>query len=222
MQSFAEQYRPATLADYLGNPKAVAAARFWLERGLGGLAFWISGASGVGKTTLAKILAAQVAAPLAIEEYDSADQLDAGELRRIGRDMYFYGPHPGGRVYIVNEAHGLSKASVRGLLGLLERLPAHVTFIFTTTRQGEAQLFDGIDGRPLVDRCKQIPLSSQGLAPIFAARLVDVGQREGFTVPLAKAREVISDGNNSLRAGLDWLGTPQSMAYLTAATEAAA
>ena len=39
MRSFAEQYRPATLADFLGNPKAVQAAEFYLRRGLGGLAF---------------------------------------------------------------------------------------------------------------------------------------------------------------------------------------
>lgn len=222
MSSFAEQYRPTSLADFLGNPKTVQAARFWINRGLGGLVFWISGASGIGKTTLARILARAAADPLAIEEYDSADALTAAELTRIGQDMYYRGPGPGGRVYIVNEAHGLRAPIVRGLLGLLERLPSHVTFIFTTTRAGEDMLFDGIDGGPLVDRCKRLPLSSEGLAPLFAQRLVEVARREGFAVPLSKARDVVKDSHNSLRAALDWLGTPQSMSYLAAADNAAA
>jgi len=72
-------------------------------------------------------------------------------------------------------------------------------------------LFEDIDGRPLVDRCKSIFLTSQALCEPFARRLVEVA-----------AREVVSDGNNSLRAALDWLGTPQSMTYLTPNAEAAA
>jgi replication-associated recombination protein RarA len=216
MQAISDTYRPATLAEFVGNAKAVAAARWHIARGLGGKAFWISGASGIGKTTLARILASAVADELAIEEYDSADQITQPVFDSIARGLYCYGPGAkAGRVVIVNEAHGLAPRIVRQFLGLLERLPKHATLIFTTTNQGEHLLFEDIDGQPLVDRCQRIPLSSQGLSVPFATRFIEIAAAEGFTVPASKARELLSDGKSSLRAALAWLGSPQSMEYLT-------
>ncbi len=222
MPSFAEQYRPTTLADFVGNATAVDTARYWLARGLGGLAFWISGVSGVGKTTLARILAATVATSIAIQEYDSADQLTTKELDRIRATMTCRGMGRGGRVYIVNEAHGLKKSALRQLLGILEPIPPHVTWIFTTTAQGQANLIDGIDGQPLIDRCKAIPLTTVDVEDPFVTRLLAVATAHGFTVPPDRAAELLRRGRYSLRAALDWLGTPASMPYLNTAAIAAA
>ena len=75
----------------------------------------------------------------------------------------------GGKCFIINEAHGLRKASIRRLLGLLERLPDYVAVVFTTTKQGESKLFDdNIDASPLLSRCINISLTSQGLAKAFS------------------------------------------------------
>ncbi len=56
-----EQHRPKTLDAVLGQGKAVKTIERLLERGIGGRALWISGASGTGKTTLARIIADHIA-----------------------------------------------------------------------------------------------------------------------------------------------------------------
>ena len=64
-----EKYRPANFADVIGQPKAVASLQGLAARsGFGGRAIWLSGASGTGKTTLARIIAATVADGWAVTE----------------------------------------------------------------------------------------------------------------------------------------------------------
>lgn len=164
-----EQHRPKTLDAVLGQPKAVKTIKRLLERGMGGRALWISGASGTGKTTLARIIAGSIADDIYVQEFDSADNVTTAILDDIDRTMQLYSWGKGGRAYIVNEAHGLRKPVIRRLLGLLERIPDHVVFIFTTTKEGESGLFDDqIDASPLLSRCIKIELTNQGLAKVFA------------------------------------------------------
>jgi replication-associated recombination protein RarA len=105
MKTLFEKYRPSTFDEVIGQDKAVKKAELLLARNWGGRAWWISGASGTGKTTIAKIIAAQGADDLYIQEFDIADQLSASEIDKIERDMHYYAPGKGGRAYIVNEAH---------------------------------------------------------------------------------------------------------------------
>jgi hypothetical protein len=123
-----------------------------------------------------------VADPFNVLEYDSADAVGAEALREIDRRLAHYGMGKRqGHAVIINEAHGLRKPVVRQFLGLLERLPDHVTVIFTTTRAGEADLFeDKIDASPLLSRCVAVKLTNQGLAQVFAAHVREIAQREGL------------------------------------------
>ncbi|MFC1652508.1 hypothetical protein ACFL3F_02200 [Planctomycetota bacterium] len=181
METLSDKYRPSTFDEVLGQDKAVRKVNLLLERGWGGRAWWISGASGTGKTTIGQIIAAHGADDLFISEYDSADQLSVSEVDKIEHDMHYYAPGKGGRAYIVNEAHGLRKAVIRRLLGLLERLPGHVCVIFTTTKQGESKLFDDqIDANPLLSRCAKIELTNQGLAKVFAEHCRQIATRENL------------------------------------------
>jgi len=150
-----EQYRPKDFEQVLGQDKAVKVLKSIEKRsGYGGRAFWISGMSGTGKTTLARIIADKIADDFYVYEYDSADKLNYAELGHIQEDMMYSAPGKGGRAFIINEAHGLRKPIVRQLLGILERIPPKVVFIFTTTKQGEQKLFeDDIDASPLLSRC---------------------------------------------------------------------
>ncbi len=164
-----EQHRPKVLSDVLGQPKAVKTIQRLMERGIGGRALWLAGASGTGKTTLAKIIAASIADDLYISEYDSADQLSVSELDKIEDSMSYFAFGKGGKAFIINEAHGLRKQTIRRLLGILERIPDHCVFIFTTTKEGQESLFeDNIDASPLLSRCSRIQLTNQGLAKPFA------------------------------------------------------
>lgn len=196
-----EKYRPQTFEQVIGQEKAIRQIQLAGRMGFGGKAFWISGPSGTGKTTLARIIARQIADDFCIEEYDSADKLTAEELRKIDNEIGMYGWGRGGRAIVVNEAHGLRAQIVRQLLGLLERLPSHVCVIFTTTTDGLALFEDcQTDASPLLSRCIEVRLTSQGLCKPFAARVKEIAEREGLDgQPVARYEQLARDTRNNMR-----------------------
>src|SRR4051794_2049193 len=108
MAPLAEQYRPRTWADVAGQDKIVNRIQALAKRGLAGRAYWISGQSGTGKTTIARLIAQEVADADLIQEVDAAG-LTVAELVALEREMSVFGWGKGGRAYIVNEAHALRK-----------------------------------------------------------------------------------------------------------------
>ena len=207
MRPLYERERPTSLSEIIGQDKAVRQLEIiGRTSGYGGKAFWISGPSGVGKTTIARILSRTVASDLAITEYDSADDVTTAEVENISRIMSLYGFGDGksGRCFIINEAHGLKAPIVRRLLGLLERVPSHCVFIFTTTTDGLALFADcQTDANPLLSRCITLALTSQGLCKPFAARCKAIAEREGLDgQPISRYEQLAKDHKNNLRAML--------------------
>ena len=200
-----EKYRPTTFGDVAGQVKAVAKIQRIADRGgYGGRAFWLSGPSGTGKSTLAKIIAGEVADDFGTDEVDAerltptgVDELERGcRFRAIGKRD--------GRAIIVNEAHGLNKATIRQLLVTLERIPPHVVWIFTTTCDGQESLFDAsIDASPLLSRCVDVALSRRGLAEAFAERARAIAQAEGLDGrPIEQYVRLMQTHRNNLRAAI--------------------
>ena len=178
--SLFEQYRPASWPEVIGQDKAIQKLRTVGKRGYAGRAYWIAGQSGTGKTTIARLLAAEIASAWCIEEIDASDATPA-RLRDMERAMHTFGMGQGGKAYIVNEAHGLRKDAIRQLLVILERLPAHVAIIFTTTCDGQESLFEeAIDAGPLLSSCVRIELARRDLAKAFAERCKAIAQAEGL------------------------------------------
>jgi len=198
-----EQYRPKSWNDVVGQDKVRAQIDALRPRGLGGRAYWISGQSGTGKTTIALLLAGEIAEPLCIEEIDATGMTPA-KLCEIEDKMQFFGWGSGGRAFIVNEAHGLRKDTIRQLLVLLERLPNHVVMIFTTTSEGDEKLFEEqIDAHPLLSRCQEITLSRRDLAQAFAARAKQIALAEGLDGPDdSEYLKLVRNCKNNMRAVL--------------------
>ena len=165
-----EKYRPTTLDDVVGQPAAVKKLRRFVERGdVAGRAFWFSGRSGNGKTTIARILAGTVADPMFVEELDATD-LTLARLRQI-KDRHRTRPLLGnGYAVIVNEAHALKDAT--RLLGVLEPIQANVVWLFTTTFSGQAKFAGMEDSNALMSRCLQIKLAVSGVTEAFALRAI--------------------------------------------------
>ena len=198
-----EKYRPKQWDDVIGQDKIVAQIQQLRRRGLAGRAYWISGQSGTGKTTIARLLAADVADEWYIEEVD-ATSLTPASLNRIESAFQLYSMGKGGRCVIINEAHGLSRPAVRQLLVLLERLPSHVVIIFTTTNEGQMTFFeDKQDAAPLLSRCLRLDLARRGLAEPFAQRAYEIANKEGLNgQPIERYIRLCKDNRNNFRAVL--------------------
>jgi len=196
-----EQYRPSSWAELIAQDAAVAKLDRLRNRGLAGRAYWITGATGTGKTTFALLLAREIADPINIQEMDASD-LSLSRLRDIERNMRLRGlGRKRGRAYIVNEAHGLNRHVVRRLLITLEHLPPHVVWAFTTTTDGALTLFeDNVDAHPLLSRCMQIPLARRGLAEPFAERCREIATAEGLNgKPLPEYVKLARKCKNNMR-----------------------
>lgn len=198
-----EQYRPKQWTDVVGQKKAVDKLQTVIKRGLGGRAIFISGQSGTGKTTLALLLGAEIADPDFVTEIDATD-LRPAKLKQIEASMNLYSWGRGGRAYIVNEVHGLGTQTIRQLLVMLERIPSHCLWVFTTTCEGKELLFDNSeDTSPLLSRCTRIELARRDLAKPFAMRAREIACKEGLNgQPMEKYLRLVRDKRNNLRAVL--------------------
>ncbi|HFC6066377.1 TPA: DNA polymerase III subunit gamma/tau [Neisseria meningitidis] len=154
-QVLARKWRPKTFADLVGQEHVVKALQNALDEGRLHHAYLLTGTRGVGKTTIARILAkslncenAQHGEPCGVCE--SCTQIDAGRyvdlleidaasntgidnIREVLENAQ-YAPTAGKyKVYIIDEVHMLSKSAFNAMLKTLEEPPEHVKFILATT-----------------------------------------------------------------------------------------
>src|SRR5262245_37541876 len=180
MPGLADKYSPGSWDEVVGQDKIVSRLRTLAGRGgLAGRAFWLSGQSGTGKTTIARRIAQEVADPFLVEELDAA-ALTVSDLQALEAEMSLSGwGEKLGRAYLINEAHALRKPVIRQLLVLLERIPRHAVIVFTTTTEGQDALFEDFDdASPLLSRCLRLDLSRRDLSRPFAERAKQIAQAE--------------------------------------------
>ena len=202
MNALYEKYRPRRWSEVVGQAAALKQIKQIKRLGLGGRAFWISGASGTGKTTIARLIAAEIADDWFIQEYDSAEAFTVEAFEAVERSMQLFSTGKGGRAFIINEAHGLRVWMIRRLLGMLERIPNHVVFIFTTTKAGQAGLFEAqIDAAPLVSRCIFIQLANdRKVTMAFAGKCQSIARKEKLNgQPRAVYLNLARENKNNLR-----------------------
>ena len=133
------KWRPQKFTEIIGQDHISVALSNAIKLDRVAHAFIFSGPRGVGKTTTARVLAKtlnkvnQLSESLDIIEMDAASNRGIDEIRSI-RENVQYAPSEGKyKIYIIDEAHMLTKEAFNALLKTLEEPPAHVVFIFATT-----------------------------------------------------------------------------------------
>ena len=154
-QVSARKYRPGTFDDVIGQPHVVQTLMNAVSTKRIAHAYLFSGTRGVGKTTVARILAKalncaqgptgqpcnvcancqEISQGIAIDvvEIDGASNTSVDDVREIRENIKFTPFRGHYRVYIIDEVHMLSNSAFNALLKTLEEPPAHVVFIFATT-----------------------------------------------------------------------------------------
>src|SRR4051795_5676232 len=224
MISLARRYRPKRFSDLLVQDHVAAVLRGAVSRGRVGHGYLLTGPRGVGKTTAARILAMALncaerdpsgdpcgncenclriwngSANLDVVEIDAASNRgveDARDLRE--RAMYAASREGHSKVYIIDEAHMLTREAWNALLKILEEPPPGVIFVFATTEpqkiaataapvMSRLQRFDfrRIGPGAIRDRLKQV-LAAEGFqaeddALTLIARHADGGMRDALSV----------------------------------------
>ncbi len=182
-QVLARKWRPRDFASLVGQEHVVKALRHALEAKRLHHAYLFTGTRGVGKTTLARILAKclncetgitpepcnKCSACVEIDagrfmdlvEVDAATNTKVEEMREL-LERAQYAPTRGRfRVYVIDEVHMLSKPAFNSMLKTLEEPPAHIKFILATTDPQKVPV-------TVLSRCLQFNLKQMPRAAIVA------------------------------------------------------
>jgi DNA polymerase III subunit gamma/tau len=224
-QVLARKWRPRTFESLIGQEHVVKALRNALDQKRLHHAYLFSGTRGVGKTTLARILAkclncetgvssspcGKCSACLEIDagrfvdlmEVDAATNTKVDEMRQLLENSV-YAPSRGRfKVYVIDEVHMLSTSAFNAMLKTLEEPPEHVKFILATTDPQKIPV-------TVLSRCLQFNLK-QMPARAIAAHLEAILAEEKLPGEGGALRLLAEGARGSMRDALSLLD--QAIAY---------
>lgn len=135
-QQLIVKYRPENWSEMVGHTSALAALKRTISSRSAPHAYLFTGPSGVGKTTLARILARELGAD--VFEADAASNNGVDDMREmieLGQHMAF--SETGKRLFIIDECHMLTRNAWNAILKLLEEPPAHLYLALCTTERSK-------------------------------------------------------------------------------------
>ena len=140
-QALYRKYRSKSLDEIVGQSHITDMLRRAIASGRVSHAYLLTGPRGVGKTSIARILAHEInhlpytdeSSHLDIIEIDAASHTSVEDVRDLRDKVQIAPTSADKKVYIIDEVHMLSKSAFNALLKTLEEPPAHVIFILATT-----------------------------------------------------------------------------------------
>lgn len=195
------KYRPKSFEDVIGQEQVVKGLEGAIKAGSIGHAYLFSGSRGTGKTSIARIFARAIGAHTDdIYEIDAASNRGIDDIRALRDAVHTVPMHSPYKVYIIDEAHMLSREAFPALLKTLEEPPRHVVFILATTDENKIP-------ETIVSRCQSFRFEKPSQTTL--KKLVeDVATKEGYTLEPASAELIALLGDGSFR---DTLGILQKV-----------
>ncbi|TAJ14472.1 DNA polymerase III subunit gamma/tau [Patescibacteria group bacterium] len=196
--SLYRKYRPETFKDVLGQDHVIKVLQGALKEGHPAHAYLFVGTRGIGKTSIARILATELgASPRDIYEMDAASNTGVDNVRQLREEASVLPFESKRKVYIIDEVHMLSKGAFNAFLKLLEEPPEHVIFILATTELEKVP--DTIQSR-----C-QVFTFKKPTEKVLGEMVTKIAKAEGFTLEKASAELIALLADGSFRDALSVL-----------------
>ena len=218
-QVSARKFRPGTFDELIGQPHVVQTLRNAILRKQVAHAYLFSGMRGVGKTTVARILAKALNCEngpssdpceqcesckeisrgnsMDVIEIDGASNTSVDDIRELRENVKF-SPFRGiYRIYIIDEVHMLSNSAFNALLKMLEEPPAHAIFVFATTEVHKIPA-------TITSRCQHFNFRRIPRREIIA-RLQSVAQKNEVAIEERSLSAIAQASEGSMRDALSLL-----------------
>jgi DNA polymerase-3 subunit gamma/tau len=232
-QVLARKWRPRSFETLVGQEHVVKALTHALEQNRLHHAYLFTGTRGVGKTTIARILAKSLNCETGITakpcgkcsacveidsgrfvdliEVDAATNTKVDEMRQLLENAVYAPTRGRFKVYVIDEVHMLSTSAFNAMLKTLEEPPEHIKFVLATTDPQKIPV-------TVLSRCLQFNLKQMPAASI-STHLGLVVEEENFKAESAALRLIAAAAKGSMRDALSLLD--QAIAYSAGAlTEA--
>ncbi|WP_051920834.1 DNA polymerase III subunit gamma/tau [Thermodesulfobacterium hydrogeniphilum] len=228
----ARRYRPQTFKEVVGQTHVVKTLINAIKQGKLSHALLFSGIKGTGKTTIARIIAKALNCQNLIDGYepcnectncieinkgifvdvieiDAASNRGIDQIREIIENLKFAPAKGKAKVYIIDEAHMLTKEASNALLKSLEEPPSHVYFILATTEPNKIL-------PTILSRCQRYDFRRLDL-PLLVKYLKEICNKENYEIEEEALKLIAKEAQGSLRDALSLLD--QAMAYGTRTKE---
>ena len=212
-QVVARRFRPVSFEEVVGQDEVLLSLRRALQQKTVPHAFLFSGSRGVGKTTSARILArclncekGPTAEPCGkcatctsildgsnpdVIEIDAASNNSVEDVRELREHAGYATMRSRYRVFILDEAHMMSKSAFNAFLKTLEEPPPHVVFVLATTELNKVP-------ETIRSRCQVLLFRRVGETDL-QKRLRMIAEREGVSIPGEVLAEIAASVNGGVR-----------------------
>jgi DNA polymerase-3 subunit gamma/tau len=212
-------WRPKSFADLVGQDAVVRTLTHAIEGGKLAHAYLFSGPRGSGKTSAAKILARCInciqgptahpdntcenciamlnGTALDVLEIDAASNRGIDEIRSLRDAVKFAPSSMRMKVYIIDEAHMLTKEGANAFLKTLEEPPAHAVFILATTEPEKLPV-------TILSRCQRYAFRRISI-PVMIERMREIATYEGIAIDEAALAAIAYRADGGLRDALTML-----------------